>query len=129
VQGTVVLAALLAVYGVALHRGQSTEVARALAFAVMVFASLSLIIASRSRSPQLVALLRPANPALWWIVGGTVVMLALVLFVPLLRDLFKFGNLHADDLAIAASAGLGCLVVAQWIKRMPMINPRRYREP
>jgi Ca2+-transporting ATPase len=124
VQGTVVLAALLAVYGVALHRGQSTEVARALAFAVMVFASLSLIIASRSRSPQLVALLRPANPALWWIVGGTVVMLALVLFVPLLRDLFKFGHLHADDLAIAASAGLGCLVVAQWVKRMPVINPR-----
>ena len=50
VQGAVVLAALLVVYGVALKRGQSTEEARALAFTVMVFASLSLIIASRSRS-------------------------------------------------------------------------------
>ena len=119
VQGAVVLAALLAVYGIALHRGQSTEEARALAFTVMVFASLSLIIASRSRSRRLAANLRPANPALWWIVGGALVMLALVLFVPLLRDLFKFGRLHADDLAIAASAGLGCFVVAQWAKRLP----------
>ena len=124
VQGAVVLAALLLVYGVALKRGQSTEVARALAFTVMVFASLSLIIASRSRSRRLAANLRPPNPALWWIVGGALVMLALVLFVPLLRDLFKFGRLHADDLAIAASAGLGCFVVAQWAKRLTVLNPQ-----
>jgi Ca2+-transporting ATPase len=119
VQGAVVLAALLAVYGVALHRDQSTEEARALAFTVMVFASLSLILASRSRSKQLSALLRPTNPALWWIVGATLAMLAVVLFVPPLRDLFKFGVLHADDLAIAAGAGVSCFVLAQWVKRLP----------
>jgi P-type Ca2+ transporter type 2C len=119
VQGAVVLAALLAVYGVALHRDQSTEEARALAFTVMVFASLSLILASRSRSKQLSALLRPTNPALWWIVGATLAMLAVVLFVPPLRHLFKFGVLHADDVAIAAGAGVSCFVLAQWVKRLP----------
>ena len=123
-QGAVVLAALLVVYGVALQRGQSTEEARALTFTVMVFASLSLIIANRSRSRRLTALLRPANPALWWIVGATLVMLALVLFLPLSRALFKFGQLHAGDLAIAATAGLGCFVIAQWVKRLPVMNPR-----
>jgi P-type Ca2+ transporter type 2C len=124
VQGAAVLAALLAVYGIALHRGQSTEEARALAFTVMVFASLSLIIASRSRSRRLEANLHPTNPALWWIVGAALIMLALVLFVPFLRDLFKFGPLHGDDLAIAAGAGLGCFVVAQWAKRLPVLNPQ-----
>jgi Ca2+-transporting ATPase len=119
VQGAVVLAALLAVYGVALHRDQSTEEARALAFTVMVFASLSLILASRSRSKELSALLRPTNPALWWIVGATLAMLAVVLFVPPLRHLFKFGVLHADDVAIAAGAGVSCFVLAQWVKRLP----------
>jgi P-type Ca2+ transporter type 2C len=124
VQGAVVLAALLLVYGIALKRGQSTEEARALAFTVMVFAGLSIIIASRSRSRRLAENLRPPNPALWWIVGGALVMLAFVLFVPLLRDLFKFGRLHADDLAIAASAGLGCFVAAQWAKRLTVLNPQ-----
>jgi Ca2+-transporting ATPase len=124
VQGAVVLAALLAVYGVALQRGQSTEEARALTFTVMVFASLSLIIANRSRTRQLAALLQPANPALWWVVCATLVMLALVLFLPLLRGLFKFGHLHAGDLAIAATAGLGCFVIAQWVKQLPMMNPQ-----
>ena len=124
VQGAVVLVALLLVYGVALKRGQSTEEARALAFTVMVFASLSLIIASRSRSRQLARNLGPPNPALWWIVGGALFMLALVLFVPLLRDLFKFGLLHANDLAIAGSAALGCFVVAQWAKRLTVLNPQ-----
>jgi Ca2+-transporting ATPase len=123
VQGAVVLAALLLVYGIALKRGHSTEEVRALTFTVMVFASLSLIIASRSRSRRLAASLRPANPALWWIVGGAFIMLALVLFVPLLRDLFRFGRLDADDLAIAAGAGLGCFVVAQWAKRLTVLNP------
>jgi len=61
---------------------------------------------------------------LWWIVGAALVTLALVLFVPFLRDLFKFGRLHADDLAIAASAGLGCFAVAQWAKRLPLLRPQ-----
>jgi Ca2+-transporting ATPase len=62
--------------------------------------------------------------ALGRIVGGALVMLAFVLFVPLLRDLFKFGRLHADDLAIAASARLGCFVAAQWAKRLTVLNPQ-----
>ena len=124
VQGAIALVALMAVYGIALHRGQSTEEARAVAFTVMVLASLSLILASRSRSKHLASLLRPKNPALWLVVGGTLAMLAVVLFVPLLRDLFKFGVLHADDLAIATSAAVGCFVVAQWAKRLPVLNPQ-----
>jgi Ca2+-transporting ATPase len=124
VQGAVALAALLVVYGVALQRGQSTEEARALAFTIMVLASLAFILASRSRSMRLSSILRPGNPALWWVVGGTLIMLAAVLLVPLLRSLFKFGALHGDDIAIAAIAGVGCFVVAQSLKRLPYVLPR-----
>ena len=76
--------------GMAVRRRQSTKDARALAFSATVFVSLFLIIAVRSRWRQLVAH-RPPSPALWWIGGGASFMLALVFFVPLLRDLFKFG--------------------------------------
>jgi len=123
-QGAVALAALLVVYGVALQRGQSTEEARALAFTIMVLASLAFILASRSRSMRLSSILRPGNPALWWVVGGTLITLAAVLLVPLLRGLFKFGALHGDDIVIAAIAGVGCFVVAQCLKRLPYVLPR-----
>ena len=90
----------------AVRRRQSTKDARALAFSATVFVSLFLIIAVRSRWRQLVAH-RPPSPALWWIGGGASFMLALVFFVPLLRDLFKFGLRHTYDLAIAAGTAWG----------------------
>ena len=129
VQGAVALAALLVAYGVALHREQSTEQARALTFTIMVLASLAFILASRSRSMRLASILRPGNPALWWVVAGALAMLAAVLLVPLLRNLFTFGILHADDIAIAAGAGVGCFVVAQWVKHLPGSDARARRQP
>ena len=38
--------------------------------------------------------------------GGTLFFLALVLYVPFLRDLFHFSTLHADDLAICLTGGV-----------------------
>jgi Ca2+-transporting ATPase len=117
-QGAAVLAALLAVYGIGLQRDQSTEEARALAFAVMVVASVGLILTSRSRSQSLLATLGRSNAALWWIVGAALAFLALVLWVPALRDLFKFGRLHGIDLAIVAAAGSGCIIASEVVKRI-----------
>ena len=122
VQGTVVLTVLLAVYGISLGRDQTIEESRALAFTVMVLATVSLLVANRSRSRRFAALVRPANPALWWVTTGTLAVLALVLFVPALRVLFKFGPLHADDLALAAGAGLACFVVVEAVKRLPAMR-------
>jgi len=116
-QGLSVLLVLLAVYGIGLQRGQSTEEARALAFAVMVIASEGLILTSRSRSQSLVATLGRSNAALWWIVSAALAFLALVLWVPTLRELFKFGQLHGIDWAIAATAGVGCIAASEVVKR------------
>jgi P-type Ca2+ transporter type 2C len=38
-------------------------------------------------------------------VGGALVFLCLVLFVPSLRELFRFAKLHLDDLALCLGAG------------------------
>ena len=116
-QGAAVLVTLLAVYGIGLQRGQSTEEARALAFAVMVVASVGLILTSRSRSRSLLATLGRRNAALWGIVGGALGFLALILYVPTLRELFRFGELHGIDFAIAAMAGASCIAASEMVKR------------
>jgi Ca2+-transporting ATPase len=51
-------------------------------------------------------LLRSPNPALWWVIGGALTMLALVLNVPFARDLFRFSRLHTIDLVTCSIAGV-----------------------
>ena len=42
-------------------------------------------------------MLRVPNAAFRWVVGGTLVLLAVVLFVPLAQRLFHFAPLHPSD--------------------------------
>jgi Ca2+-transporting ATPase len=104
-QGIGVLVILLAVYGIALERGQGEANARALAFTTLIVANLGLILTNRSWSSTIVATLKSPNAALWWVIGGAVVFLALALNVELLRQLFRFGALHPIDLGICVAAG------------------------
>jgi Ca2+-transporting ATPase len=105
-QGAVVLLVVLAVYGVALYRGQGENEARALAFATLIVGNLGLILTNRSWSRPILATLRSPNAALAWVMGGALLALGLVLYVPFLRDLFHFALLHPEDLAICLAGGV-----------------------
>jgi Ca2+-transporting ATPase len=116
VQGLVLLAIVLALYGGALYRGLDAAEARAITFAALVIASVGLIFSNRSRSRTLLATLGTRNPALWWISGGALCFLALVLYVPQLRALFSFGPLHLADLAVCIGAAAVCVVGFEAVK-------------
>jgi len=104
-QGLGVLVILVAIYGYSLRRGQGEGEARALAFTTLIIANLCLILTNRSWSRTVVATARSRNPALWWVVGGALIFLGLVLYVPFLQQLFLFARLHWDDLALCLGAG------------------------
>jgi Ca2+-transporting ATPase len=123
-QGLVVLGVLMAVYGIALGIGRGVGEARALTFTTLVVANLSLILTNRSWSRSIAATLRVKNAALWWVLGGATVFLALVLYVPALRSLFGFAPLHLVDLAICVAAGLGGVL---WFEVFKVIADRRRR--
>jgi Ca2+-transporting ATPase len=103
-QGVGALAAVAVVYVIALKRGHGELDARALAFTTLVVANLGLIWTNRSQSRTVFETLRSPNQALWWITGGALGFLALVLYVPFLRDLFRFSYLHPADLVICFGA-------------------------
>jgi Ca2+-transporting ATPase len=117
-QGCGVLAIVVAVFAIALYRGQDEETARALTFTAMVIADLGLILSNRSQSHSLLATLGTSNRALWWVMAGALSFLGLVLYVPTLRELFHFGALHADDILIAITAGVVCIFGAEATKRL-----------
>ncbi|HET9992233.1 MAG TPA: cation-translocating P-type ATPase [Kofleriaceae bacterium] len=122
-QGTVVLAILLAIFLVALQRGKGEAEARSLAFATLVVANLALIFVNRSWYRSFSQSLRAPNQALWWVIGGGLVFLFVVLEVPVLRDLFRFATLHADDIAVTIGAGL---LSVGWFEIVKSIGRRRH---
>jgi Ca2+-transporting ATPase len=105
-QGGVVLAIVLLIYIAALTRGLGEAEVRTLTFTTIVIANLGLILTNRSWSESLLTTLRSPNRALWWVFLGTLACLSLVLLIPGLRDLFRFGPVPPLDLAICASAGV-----------------------
>ncbi|MCK9418350.1 MAG: cation-translocating P-type ATPase [Nitrospirae bacterium] len=119
-QGMSVLAMLLMVYVISLKRGQSEADSRALTFTTLIIANLGLIFVNRSWTRTVLATLRSPNTALWWVTGGAVVLLGLVLNIPFLRDLFRFSVLHPIDIFICVAAGVFSVL---WFEVLKMVNP------
>jgi P-type Ca2+ transporter type 2C len=105
-QGAVVLAVVLLVYASALARGFGEEETRTLAFTTIVIANLMLILTNRSWSETIISSLRSPNKALRWVFAGTLSCLLLVLYIPALGALFRFGPVQPLDLALSAGAGV-----------------------
>lgn len=119
-QGASVFLIVLAVFAIARHRGLGDGgEARALAFTTLVIANLGLIVSNRSWSRTIIANLRSPNTALWWVLGGAVLFLGLVLYVPFLRNLFDFALLHPIDLLICLAAGVVSII---WLEVFKMLT-------
>jgi Ca2+-transporting ATPase len=109
-------AIVLTVFRLSLALGAPETEARALTFTTLVVANLALVLATRSRTRTILATLRTPNAALWWVLGGAAALLAVVLYVPFLRDLFGFAVLHPSDLLMCLAAGFASIVWFEGIK-------------
>ncbi|HEX2913050.1 MAG TPA: cation-translocating P-type ATPase [Chloroflexia bacterium] len=127
-QGISVLVLLALIFPMALYLGEGEGEARALAFTTLIVANLALIFTNRSWSQTVFKTFRLPNTALWWVVGGALVVLPLVLYLPLLRELFRFSTLNLLDLALCLVAGLvstGWFEFLKYIRNRPAVTPRR----
>jgi P-type Ca2+ transporter type 2C len=115
-QGCGILAIVLAIFMIALYRGQGELDARALTFTTLILANLGLILSDASSSHLSLKILRSANPALWWVISGGILFLAIVLYFPFLRHLFSFSFLHPIDLVICLLGGAISLLWFELLK-------------
>jgi Cation transporter/ATPase, N-terminus len=75
-------------------------------------------------------ILKSPNPTLWWTIGGGLVFLGFVLYVPFLRQLFSFSFLHSFaerlpwriDLVICVAGGAICLL---WFELLKLFDRHR----
>jgi Ca2+-transporting ATPase len=58
---------------------------------------------------------------LWWVVCGALAALGLVIYVPILRNLFHFSVLSLEDLLIALVSGIFSLA---WFEGLKALNKK-----
>jgi Ca2+-transporting ATPase len=116
IQGLGNLAVVAGVYSFALYQNLGEGEARMFAFVSLVIGNLGLIFANRSRTMSIFKTLRVPNKALWWIAGGALFFLALVLTIPALRNVFQFAPLHRWEVALLSLAAAFSIFFAEIIK-------------
>ena len=119
-QGLFAFAIVAGVLFVGLWRGMPIDEVRALTFFALVLSIVGLILVNRSFSASVWTALRRPNPTLIWILLTVAGILALALKWPFAAELFRFGPLHLDDLAITVGAGIlvfACLDVLKLMRR------------
>ncbi|PAX59534.1 cation-translocating P-type ATPase [Brunnivagina elsteri] len=124
-QGLGSLAIVATIFGISVYRNQGELDARALTFTTLILANLGLILSERSTSRLSLKVFKDPNPALWWVIGGGLIFLALVLYLPFLRNLFSFSFLHSIDLAICLAGGVISLVWFECLKLLNKIKTNR----
>ena len=122
IQGLVVLLSVAGVFAVAQIGGYGEEEARALSFTTLIVANIGLILANRSWSQTIVSGLGSPNKALWWVIGGAAAFLACALYVPVLREIFRFSLLSAKDVLACVAVGAASVL---WFELLKVINRRR----
>jgi len=115
-QGSAVLLTVLSVFGLSLYKGYGDAQARALTFATLIVAVVCLIFVNRSWSRNIFHALRSPNRAFWWVVAGAYGFLAAVIYVPMLRNAFRFAALLPIDLAIVIAAGTVSFILIELLK-------------
>ena len=115
-QGVFAFGLVAVIFIAASWRGMPEAEVRALTFFSLVLTIVSLIFVNRSFSASLITALRRPNPTLALVVLAVASTLALSMLWPFARDLFGFGPLHADDLALTVAAGVLVLLLLELLK-------------
>ena len=117
-QGAFAFLVVAAIFIGASTRGMPENEVRALTFFSLVTTIVSLIFVNRSFRASLLAAIGRPNRALAGVLAGVVTTLGLTMLWPVASDLFRFGPLHWDDLALTVIAGVLVLVCLEFMKRL-----------
>ena len=116
-QGVGALMAAAVVFVVSVKAGLIESDVRMLTFSTLILTNLALILTNRSFSQPVWTTWRAPNPALRWLVAGAAGILGVILYLPLVSDLFRMSRPHAADAIVIVLAGAGALAWMEIIKR------------
>jgi Ca2+-transporting ATPase len=117
-QGVGACLAAAVVFVASVRAGMTELDVRTLTFVTLIMVNLALIATNRSLTRPAWSTLSDSNPSLWWLGADAIVMLAAIVYVPFVRDLFRVTTLHVHDATVVVAATCGALVWMESVKRL-----------
>ena len=121
IQGLAITAGTLIAYQYAVHQGYDESLTRSMVFTVLIAANIVLTLVNRSFYYSIFTTIRYKNNLVLVIIGITVAMVGLLLFVKPLAKFFKFEALNVSQLFICMGIGVLSVLwyeVVKWRNRM-----------
>jgi Ca2+-transporting ATPase len=115
-QGLVITVGALAIYQYAVYTGLNEDNTRSMVFTVLIAANIVLTLVNRSFYFSVLKTLRYKNNLVLLIIGITIVITALLLYVPILAGFFKFEPLSLAQLGVSIAAGFISVIWYELVK-------------
>jgi Ca2+-transporting ATPase len=122
IQGLVITLGTLAVYQYAVQRGSSENTTRSMVFLTLIAANIFLTLVNRSFYYSVITTSGYKNNLVPIIIMVTTVLMALLLFVTALSNLFKFERLNPAQLGISIATGFVSVI---WYEAVKYLKRRR----
>ncbi len=120
VQGLAITIGSLAVYQYGVHQEYTEVIIRTMVFIVLIAANISLTLVNRSFYYSVLTTLQYKNNLVGLIIAITIVITAILLYVPLFANFFQFIPLTALPMTISIGAGFASVIwyeIIKWFKR------------
>jgi Ca2+-transporting ATPase len=120
IQGLIITIGTLLTYQYAVHQGYNEPVTRAMVFVSLVTANIFLTLVNRSFFYSIIATMRYKNNLVPLVIGITILLTGLLLYVKPLTKFFEFEHLRLAQLFISMGVGFVSVVwfeLVKWVKR------------
>jgi Ca2+-transporting ATPase len=115
-QGLIITIGTLSVYQYAVHQALNESVTRAMVFTVLITANIFLTLVNRSFYFSILTTLKYKNNLVPLIIGITITITALLLFIEPFAAFFQFEPLNAIEIAICVAAGFLSVIWYEGVK-------------
>ena len=119
-QGLAITLGVLFIYQWSVWHGGNEEKTRALVFTTLIFANVFLSLVNRSFYYSILACFKHKNILFPIVIGATLIMLFLILYVPAFADFFKLAGLNLREIImsiIVAAISVMWMEIYKWTKR------------
>ena len=119
-QGLAITLGVLFIYQWSVWHGGNEEKTRALVFTTLIFANVFLSLVNRSFYYSILACFKHKNILFPIVIGATLIMLFLILYIPAFADFFKLAGLNLREIIMAiivAAISVMWMEIYKWTKR------------
>lgn len=123
IQGLIITIGTLSTYQYSVYQGFDEFITRTMVFTALISANIFLTLENRSFYYSFLTTFKYKNNLIGLIIGSTIVLMALIIYINPLARFFQFHPLNSSQLLISIGVGFVCVAwfeIVKWYKRIKM---------